>query len=429
MRSTFEPSPIRRHLTRLGLLKHAAVIAALTAAATAARQFFSPALGSRVPFLTYALAVAIVAQSSGAAGGLVMTGLSILLVNHYAPASDPHMHTVLAIFGVVGACLSVFGGWRKRVESRLQRVGCNLDAAQQIANIGSWERGLDGKLWWSPETYRIFGIAPGTELRSEDLFELVHPEDRGRVRAAAEQAAQSRTDYDVEHRIVRKNDGEVRHVHQRAKVIANGAIRLIGSVQDITEARRKADELERTSRLMRVALDATNSGAWMWTPETGELIWSESYYRLFGIDPATEPSMELIYSLVHGPDRKRLEDNLRDAVEGRISDFRIEFRVRQGSDIRWFERRGRLFRDGSGVQVVGITTDVTERKILRGLLPTCSQCKKIKDERNQWHRLEDFISEHSQARLSHGLCPECMRAWADESGVQVANATGTADRR
>lgn len=410
------------------LAENGLVIAALIMGAAGARLLFSPALGFDGPLLIYTLAVAVAAQSSGTVAGLITTCLSALFMHHFAPASDLHTRTALAIFPVVGTCLSLFGGWRKRLESKARRIGYNLEAAQHIANIGSWGRDLDGKLWWSPETYAIFGVAPGTELHADIFFELVHPEDRTKVRTAVEHAIESRNDYDVEHRILRKSDGEVRHVHQRAKVIANGTIHLIGSVQDVTEARRKSDELERTSRVMRLAMEATNSGAWMWTVETDEWVWSKGYCELFALDPGVAPSLELIYSLVHPQDVQRLRANLRDAVEGKISDIQIEFRVQRSDGIHWFERRGRVFRDAlkGQTQVVGVTTDVTERKILRGLLPTCAQCKKIRDEHDHWEALETYLSEHSEARFTHGLCPDCTSEWAKASGIQETDAAGSA---
>jgi hypothetical protein len=50
-----------------------------------------------------------------------------------------------------------------------------------------------------------------------------------------------------------------------------------------------------------------------------------------------------------------------------------------------------------------------EVKMLEGILPICMHCKRIRDNRHQWQRLETYISEHSQAGFSHGLCPECAR--------------------
>jgi DNA-binding response OmpR family regulator len=46
---------------------------------------------------------------------------------------------------------------------------------------------------------------------------------------------------------------------------------------------------------------------------------------------------------------------------------------------------------------------------LQGILPICMHCHKIRDDREVWQRLEEYIAEHTEAMLSHSLCPECMR--------------------
>ena len=48
-------------------------------------------------------------------------------------------------------------------------------------------------------------------------------------------------------------------------------------------------------------------------------------------------------------------------------------------------------------------------RLLSGLLPICASCKKIRDDSGQWHQLETFIRAHSEARFSHGVCPECAK--------------------
>lgn len=50
-----------------------------------------------------------------------------------------------------------------------------------------------------------------------------------------------------------------------------------------------------------------------------------------------------------------------------------------------------------------------ENKVLQGLLPICATCKKIRDDHGTWKRLEDYISEHSEATFTHGICAECAR--------------------
>ena len=48
-------------------------------------------------------------------------------------------------------------------------------------------------------------------------------------------------------------------------------------------------------------------------------------------------------------------------------------------------------------------------KILRGFLPICSHCKKIRDDEGYWQQVEKYISEHSEAQFSHGICPACAK--------------------
>ena len=48
-------------------------------------------------------------------------------------------------------------------------------------------------------------------------------------------------------------------------------------------------------------------------------------------------------------------------------------------------------------------------RVLEGLVPICSFCKSIRDDQQEWVRLEEYITQHSEAVISHGLCPDCAR--------------------
>jgi len=53
-------------------------------------------------------------------------------------------------------------------------------------------------------------------------------------------------------------------------------------------------------------------------------------------------------------------------------------------------------------------------KSLSGLLPICAGCKKIRDDRGYWNQVETYIQKHTEARFSHGLCPDCLKKWYPE---------------
>ncbi|HEY7791478.1 MAG TPA: response regulator transcription factor [Vicinamibacterales bacterium] len=59
---------------------------------------------------------------------------------------------------------------------------------------------------------------------------------------------------------------------------------------------------------------------------------------------------------------------------------------------------------------------LTRVKQLQGLLPICSYCKKIRDDRNYWSQVESYIADRTEARFTHGICPDC-RTKLEEEGV------------
>jgi sigma-B regulation protein RsbU (phosphoserine phosphatase) len=56
---------------------------------------------------------------------------------------------------------------------------------------------------------------------------------------------------------------------------------------------------------------------------------------------------------------------------------------------------------------------------LRGLLPICMHCKRIRDEQQSWHRIETYIQEHSEARFTHSLCQECLEKHYPEAAASA----------
>jgi hypothetical protein len=55
-----------------------------------------------------------------------------------------------------------------------------------------------------------------------------------------------------------------------------------------------------------------------------------------------------------------------------------------------------------------LTVAMARLKVLKGLLPICGSCKKIRDDHGYWKNLESFIAEHSEAEFTHGICPDCL---------------------
>jgi len=153
-----------------------------------------------------------------------------------------------AIFAIwIAALLTLYN---KETEITALDNARRLEEAQRIASIGSWEWDVKtNEVNWSMESYRIFGADPEKFNPSYDsLLGLVHPDDKERVKEAADRAGQGVGEYDVEYRIIKQDDKAERIVHSKGILQRSDTgepLRLMGSVHDITDRKRVEKELEK----------------------------------------------------------------------------------------------------------------------------------------------------------------------------------------
>ncbi len=70
------------------------------------------------------------------------------------------------------------------------------------------------------------------------------------------------------------------------------------------------------------------------------------------------------------------------------------------------------------ILIIELRQAVDEVKTLQGIIPICASCKKIRDDHGYWQQVETYVSSHSNAAFSHGICPDCVKKlyseYADE---------------
>lgn len=68
--------------------------------------------------------------------------------------------------------------------------------------------------------------------------------------------------------------------------------------------------------------------------------------------------------------------------------------------------------------ILKLETALAEVRVLRGLLPICSACKKIRDDDGRWSEVEAYVSTRSEARFTHGMCPDCLKQYYPEYATE-----------
>jgi PAS domain S-box-containing protein len=290
--------------------------------------------------------------------------------------------------------------------------------ARRVQDAAAMREALTQETWdvvlcdyWMPE----FGVIPALEILKEQQLDLGFIVVSGTVGEdlAVEAMKAGAHDYIMKENLMRLAPAIEREVRQ-------------------AQTRRERTRNLRKATWLAAIVDSMGEAV-IGTDQAGNITsWNASAERLYG--HTAEEAIGQAIELVVPP---ALHEETRRMLEG----------VRQGGQLAEFETTVRLRRDGSQVdvssaisavkdengQVIGaaiLAVDITERKqaeeerkkmirelnetlaqvrSLRGLLPICASCKKIRDEKGHWQALETYISGHSEAEFSHSICPSCAQ--------------------
>jgi PAS domain S-box-containing protein len=252
---------------------------------------------------------------------------------------------------------------RKRAEAALQKSESYLGQAQRLSKTGSF--GFDtstGELFWSQETFRLVGLDLAIRPSLEFLFDLIHPDDRARVRDELDRAFRSAGDLDIEHRFLMP-DGSVKYVHVLARAVSgeSGNLHYLGAVMDVT-ARIRAEEALRASELnFRLIVDSI-PGLVCMQDASGEIELVNRQIRDY--TGRTPEHLKDWQPIVH-PDDFALAMKLwtRSVETGEPLDTEVRLRRADGV-FRWFHARALPLGDSGGsiVRWYTLLSDIEDRK-------------------------------------------------------------------
>jgi PAS domain S-box-containing protein len=174
---------------------------------------------------------------------------------------------------------------RKRSELELLRKEMQLRTAQSVGNVGSWEidpntRKVDA----SEEARKIYGLDENRKYTVEDIREMPLPEYHPMLDKAMTNLIHKNLPYDIEFKIKRKTDGEIRYIHSAAEYFAERNV-VVGMIQDITERKEAERRIVEEVTRRRLLIENSNDGIIILNKNGKILEANKKYVEMTGYTP------------------------------------------------------------------------------------------------------------------------------------------------
>ncbi|WP_414569545.1 PAS domain S-box protein [Nostoc sp. CCY 9925] len=290
-------------------------------------------------------------------------------VRSRAKAIWNHQGNPVRLVGSLGDISDVYDELRLRklAEDKLRESEAQLATTQQIAHVGSWEWDLEKKKRsWSKETFRIFGLNPSQrEPNQAEFLQMVHAEDRELFQTNFERAIAQKTPFNIEYRIVRP-DGSIRYLEAKAEIAYNPqgqAVKLLGSILDITERKQTELEIIRNRDLLEAVYNESADALFLVDKET--LLTTdcnEQAVKLF----AASSKAELINIAGHTLQKQQFTPDELDSITAEVNEQgfwsrEIEYVTKQGNCF-WGNIAAKQITVAGNVMSLVRVTDITARK-------------------------------------------------------------------
>lgn len=325
------------------------------------------------------------------------------------------------------ACLATDLSQRLDVESRLRESRARLKAASELASLSSYQWDpRSGALLWDDGLKALWGLPPGVEPTLALWEQGVHPDDRERVRNAADQAVDPTGEgvCDIQYRVVGLHDGPERWVRTYGRTEFEGgeAVAFTGAILDITDQKLAEAQLRSSEARFLKFAENTSEILWILNAKEQRLEYlSAGFQRASGVSvEAAMVDIQAWKDCIHPEDRAVWARNLArvaDHGESITHEYRI---VRPDGPVRRIRDRAFPIRDADGrvVQIGGIAQDVSGRAPL---------CVYVIDPRHKagearaatlrdaGHQVTVFASETGFLDIATSLSAGCVLVRTDDS--------------
>ena len=242
-----------------------------------------------------------------------------------------------------------------------------LSLALNSAHMGIWDWNIKtNSLWLSDTVHKIFGTSKRTFDGTMDyLRKLTHEEDQKMLSEEIRRAFETDKKYFVQHRI-KKANGEIRWIEVVGKVFRNRkgkVLRMVGSVQDITEIKLSNQERKDWEARYKLIAASASQVVYDYNLKNGKIQWSGTIQEVLGYNQQEMNDVDSWEKLIHRDDRKKVMARLEIAMQGlRPFDMKYRFRTKSKSYIHVHDKGIFLANEeGQAYRMLGTMQDISEK--------------------------------------------------------------------
>jgi PAS domain S-box-containing protein len=294
--------------------------------------------------------------------------LGTFAMYHRQPFTPSSMHLALIDLATHLARIAIDRGTAAREQQDARRFADRYRMVLQATGEAVWDWDLEKRAVSREGQWADFGYQPNSEPTVDWWIERIHPEEVERVRDSLQRAVESAQPHWEEEYRFRRMDGTFADVLDRAIIARDEtgkALRVVGSLQDISRRKRHEQEMEQLAERFRSATVAAAVGTWRADLKTKLFLADESLNLLIrGQEGEAVLRYEEVIRAVHPDDRTRVAQAIDESIAtGRP--YKCDHRVvSPDGEVRWLRSRGRVLYDASGRPqgMTGAMADFTELK-------------------------------------------------------------------
>jgi two-component system, cell cycle sensor histidine kinase and response regulator CckA len=311
----------------------------------------------------------------------------------------------------------------RQIEEQFKLISENVEDMIAILD-------LDGKRIYNNLSYEPI-LGDVQLLKGTDSFQEIHPDDRENIRNIFQETIKTGKGQRTEYRFIKK-DGSISFIESQGNVIRDDKGNVTNVVvvsRDITNRRKAEEALRKSEERYRILAEASRDLIYIIDRDDIVEYVNKSAARLLHKRPEDIIGKPLS-SVVSLEVIKGQQSNLQKVIETGMPKY-SEGKLVFIEQVIWLGTWFVPLRDDTGqvTAVMGVSRDITNRKWLEedkhkllirlqealaqvktlgGLLPICSVCKKIRDDKGYWQQVEAYIQNHTDATFTHGVCPDCF---------------------